>query len=116
MKEKTDLEKCKEEARKFLKYQTDDYEGHPLFFCKYVSVRGRPVNLNEHPSTVKRKLKEKKEEVKLVLKKDIYMKSFSNIDLKFLSNNLKIVSLLVKFKCFNLLYLYCVLIQKLKKD
>lgn len=106
MKEKTDLEKCKEEARKFLKYQTDDYEGHPLFFCKYVSVRGRPVNLNEHPSTVKRKLKEKKEEIEALTEFEDFAKIIQNtwFQFNFLKNTIEHIdkkdfSLYVKHIC-----------------
>lgn len=106
MKEKTDLEKCKEEARKFLKYQTDDYEGHPLFFCKYVSVRGRQVNLNEHPSTVKRKLKEKKEEIEALTEFEDFAKIIQNtwFQFDFLKNTIEYLdkkdfSLYVKHIC-----------------
>ena len=61
------------------------------------------------------KFKDKIKLVKKTLNKKIYYDAFNNVNFKLLSNNLKIVTILIKLKMFNLLYLYCKIIDFIKK-
>lgn len=60
-------------------------------------------NLDETHSKIK--------SIKNLLNKKVYNEAFKNIKINLLSSNLKIVTILVKFKMFYLLYIYCRVIE-----
>lgn len=61
------------------------------------------------------KVRDKIKSVKKLLNEKIYNEAFQRIKIDLLSGNLKIVTILVKFKMFYLLYIYCKFIEFIVK-